>query len=612
MFSAALTSIVLASVSGVSWGQIPPFELEIRESAPPYIGQTASGPLPFHYGPSVLSNGGQSGAAGDFNDDGLVDLWVGFGAVAWPDTYHDLAYFDARRFRTGPPNRISTHQPWPAAWGSGSTVLRQVIPLAAGTKTVVAAIGTPYPTGPVLPRDYRILIANARVSGVVDVIPNPTTAPPGLLPPRALWEIHPLGDLEGDGYDEFAIAGLSLAPDEDPLWLVVDGASRTVRWSDYYHPPGGSSSTSGALGAHRTRAQRFTDVDGDGVLDPVLGYTTGGQSENWLLRCLSGVDGSLIWEYSDYMGAAPSFQFTHEIGDLDGDGHGDIVLRMSPVWGPGISHPDDLNGYFRVVSGRTGTLIWSIPLGPLDPGFVSGQTVVTVYGPTSSTVIDLPDVDGDGARDVMLRGQVTTPPYPDRYFLLSGADGALLQTIDREQFEVHPWWQSAPGQTVETQVSKPVGDMDGDGWPEWLGNAIDSNPQVPSGGGLAVFSIASLRGPAQAQEGDLIDLEFWLPGAPNRPVRLLASDKFSPYDGHSVGSGRNTHLGSSTLLNATLGSAALIAHLDAAGKATMPLTIPAGAGLAGKRVYFTGVVGDSGFRDGIRCLTSTLSIEILP
>ena len=64
--------------------------------------------------------------------------------------------------------------------------------------------------------------------------------------------------------------------------------------------------------------------------------------------------------------------------------------------------------------------------------------------------------------------------------------------------------------------------------------------------------------------------------------------------------------------SATLGSAQILGALDADGKATLSLTVPTGAGLAGKRLYATGVIGDASADDGIRCLTSTCSIEILP
>ncbi|MGD2069209.1 MAG: FG-GAP-like repeat-containing protein [Gemmatimonadota bacterium] len=128
------------------------------------------------------------------------------------------------------------------------------------------------------------------------------------------------------------------------------------------------------------------DVDGDGVpdvygsdwADGALGRTTG------RIYVHSGADGRRLLALG---GEAAGDGFgigTADAGDLDGDGHDDLVVG---AWQQGSVAPS--GGKVYVYSGRDGTLLFSIT------GKVPGET----FGFDATGV---GDVDGDGTPDLLL------------------------------------------------------------------------------------------------------------------------------------------------------------------------------------------------------------------
>jgi hypothetical protein len=177
------------------------------------------------------------------------------------------------------------------------------------------------------------------------------------------------------------------------------------------------------------------DVDGDGVPDLAVGVPGGavGGAKPGVLRLLSGLDGSLIWEArgaptQQYFGAALA-----AMDDIDGDGVGELLVRGSA---PGL----------KVLSGRTGTLVWGYGGHP--------------FSAMGASFAGLDDLDGDGVSDFA----IGEPIIKQSLTVMSGATGAQL----------HQW---AYGLGFSVARSD---DLDGDGVGDVLAGWYDSDGVLPS------------------------------------------------------------------------------------------------------------------------------------
>jgi hypothetical protein len=175
-----------------------------------------------------------------------------------------------------------------------------------------------------------------------------------------------LGDLNGDGRDDFAVV------DSDnygprgtgtlvSLWFgAVDGVVEGPSWH--------------TTDVHAGRADTPWDVDGDGLVDLVLVAERG---ELWVAHGVAGgLDAPVRW------GAvvAPDASVSRH-ADVDGDGLDDLVV------GP-------------VCAERSGTSTWTVRFGA--PGGVGvGRADASWSGPRCSTWT-LADVDADGAADLVV------------------------------------------------------------------------------------------------------------------------------------------------------------------------------------------------------------------
>ncbi|MGE0145515.1 MAG: LamG-like jellyroll fold domain-containing protein [Planctomycetota bacterium] len=156
------------------------------------------------------------------------------------------------------------------------------------------------------------------------------------------------------------------------------------------------------------------DFDGDGLSDYVIRF--GNTNDSNLRR---GLDGSLIAAIPDLLGA-------NSVGDVNGDGCDD-VLGFQPSTNNTVLH-----------SGRDGSLIRVVSTSRNLPGGRVG------------------DVDRDGYDDVL----VSVAPFSGTGWadLRSGRDNSLLWTL---------------GLSGGFTYGAGIGDIDGDGYPEWM--VVDEN-----------------------------------------------------------------------------------------------------------------------------------------
>jgi hypothetical protein len=150
------------------------------------------------------------------------------------------------------------------------------------------------------------------------------------------------------------------------------------------------------------------DVNGDGHGDVITGAGPGGSPH---VRVFSGTDGSIIMQYFAY-----ATNFTGGVyvaaGDINGDGRADIITGAGAGGGPHV----------RVVSGATGADLANFFA--FAPNYAGGVRVAAV------------DLDGDGRDDLVVSQGSTSPSFPTAhervYSLLDPANPLLL--LDQAPF----------------------------------------------------------------------------------------------------------------------------------------------------------------------------------
>ena len=206
------------------------------------------------------------------------------------------------------------------------------------------------------------------------------------------------------------------------------------------------------------------DVDGDGVGDLVVGGSLFGYPAGHCGRAelLSGVDGSTLTTitgtgYMDMLGAS-----VDGAGDVDGDGVPDVIIgaRQDTPYGSNPLGP----GYALVVSGRTKAVIhrWT------------GSALGANFG---HAVAGVGDLDGDGFDDVAVGApHMANNLGPGTVQLFSGQTGAVLNTLVGGTLD--DWF----GYTVSG-----AGDVGADGCPDVVVGSMD----YYAGGRVRVFAGAT-------------------------------------------------------------------------------------------------------------------------
>jgi hypothetical protein len=179
---------------------------------------------------------------------------------------------------------------------------------------------------------------------------------------------------------------------------------------------------------------RAVDLNGDGVLDIVLGGGTDGAASNNGIMAFDGVDGSLLWKRA----AHDEIFVTANFQDINGDGIPDVFIGGRQA-------------QFYAIDGSNGDLIWEFypnpfPVAPGDSGLWN------FYSPQF-----IPDIDGDALPDILVAngGDHSLPHWevnrpPGHLMILSSATGAILA-------------QAVVPDSAETYCSPLVIDLKDDG-----------------------------------------------------------------------------------------------------------------------------------------------------
>jgi hypothetical protein len=203
------------------------------------------------------------------------------------------------------------------------------------------------------------------------------------------WVSADLGDLDGDGVHDLAIAaiGRNGSAGRVSIYGGADGALLATVDGQPGQSRGFSVESAG-------------DVNGDGVPD----YVVGGAR----VEVYSGADHALLHDLTPVTGFGHSVR---GVGDLDGDGLGDVVVGRQ---GASFSFP--AAGRLFAFSGGSGALLWTR----------DGDAPSALLG---SALGAMGDVNGDGVPDLVAGAFGSGPTNGGEAFLIDGTDGSTLRLL---------------------------------------------------------------------------------------------------------------------------------------------------------------------------------------
>ena len=216
-----------------------------------------------------------------------------------------------------------------------------------------------------------------------------------------------VGDVNGDGAVDYVVGT------NGGYVIVFSGADG----SPIHTLKGSSTDLYGASVAG------VPDTNGDGYDDILVGAPQeyNGKQQTGAAHLYSGQDGSLLYDFfgdnaGDYFGGSVT-----GVGDLDGDGCGDVVVGARTALDPNVKASSP--GMVHVYSGK------------------GGSWIATLYGDVDldnfgASVANLGDVDGDGLGDFAVGAEYAddgTGIYPGSVRIFSGKSQGTIATLYGDQ-----------------------------------------------------------------------------------------------------------------------------------------------------------------------------------
>ncbi len=290
-------------------------------------------------------------------------------------------------------------------------------------------------------------------------------------------------DLDGDGVDDVVLAAYGEATSsgarmQGVAWVVSGdvGGAVDLAWADATVSMDRTSASSGL------EIAVSPDMDGDGIGDLVLGDTDGETVSVFagpLVGELVQADAAFTIEGED-IGLGNSLA---AVGDLDGDGLGDIVVG-APLASGSAGEAWIVRGGSSGAVGREGTL-----------AVVTGETGSHFLGMAAAGPGDL---DGDGAPDLLVVGDPDDAWTSDTgiTWLLPGPFAGTVSVADATARI-----EGGTSGDGAYEVTAP-GDMDGDGFAD-IAIGAPGVRWPADGAGAAFVFFGPLSGALVANEADL-------------------------------------------------------------------------------------------------------------
>jgi hypothetical protein len=269
-------------------------------------------------------------------------------------------------------------------------------------------------------------------------------------------EIALLGDIDRDGVSDLVAYVRHVVPatkEKRDRFVVVSGKTgRRVQTI--------TTSVNGVMESEGRRLAALGDVDRDGTSDFAI-------VDGAHVRVYSGAEERLLLSFppppKDRRDGWPAYAVCGP-GDLDGDGHADVVIGY-----PHLAHydgSDRLVSFVRVHSGRDGHLLYSID----KPAKLSG------YG---YSLARAGDVNRDGIPDIAIHQRGL---FQWGASIVSGRDGARICEAQLTRVVTDPYFFYPYGEWIDAGE-----DIDGDGVADLLlGRHDDGCQGHPDQGALVV------------------------------------------------------------------------------------------------------------------------------
>ena len=278
-----------------------------------------------------------------------------------------------------------------------------------------------------------------------------------------------LGDLDGDGMDEFAVTSPSAYQDGAGSVVVRRGATGKVLYEATGNDPADA-----VADRYGFSLAVLDDLDGDGAPEFAVGapWDDDGASQSGVVHVHSGATGERMALLAGAVLEGELGWAVTGLGDLNGDGYGDFAAGA-----PEAGQVRAFSGEWVAQTWLGGTPVSAPVLWFLDGGWSLGSSLAGVG-----------DVSGDGVEDLAVGEPWATGvagEYAGAIHLVDGASGLLLTS----------WEGGAAGDELGRSLARS-GDLTGDGEPELLAGVPGHDGFAADAGRVFVYTSVGLEAAA--------------------------------------------------------------------------------------------------------------------